>query len=102
MTPRTREPENVEADLTLLSMPCLARDVKVMPTPDLAPHELLTDLGPRPGTDNNKLQQEEEDASPLSNRPMTRPLANTDIFVDNFIQLGQGGPRGMHTMRRHL
>ena len=30
-----------------------------------------------------------------------KPLGNTDIFADNFIQLGQGGPRGMHAMRRH-
>ena len=31
-----------------------------------------------------------------------RPLASNDVFVDDFIQLGQGGKKRMHTIRRHL
>ena len=33
---------------------------------------------------------------------MTKPLANADVFVDDFIQLGQPGPRRMHAARHHL
>ena len=33
---------------------------------------------------------------------MTRPLASTDVFVDDFIQLGQGGPSRMHAIQWHL
>ena len=33
---------------------------------------------------------------------MTKPLGHTDVFADDFIQLGQGGPSGMDAMRCHL
>ena len=43
----------------------------------------------------------EERAPPL-NRPLRRPVGHTDIFVDNFIQLGQGVPVRMNALRCHL
>ena len=93
MTPRACKPANAEADLALLSMPCLACDVKGEPSQGPATQELPTDSGPELETDNNKTQQKREEAAPPSNRPMTKPLGNTNVFVDDFIQLGQGGPR---------
>ena len=43
-----------------------------------------------------------EEIAPPSNCPLQRPAAHTDVFVDDFIQVGQGGPKRMHTLRRHL
>ena len=43
-----------------------------------------------------------EDVAPPSNCPSNKPLGLTDVFVDDFIQLGQGGPRRMKALRRHL
>ena len=40
--------------------------------------------------------------APPSNRPLSKPLAATDVFVDDFVQLAQGGPRRMKAIRRHL
>ena len=40
--------------------------------------------------------------APPSNCPHTQPLGHTDIFVDDFIQLGQGGPACMKALRQHL
>ena len=37
-----------------------------------------------------------------SNRPHQRPIGATDVYVDDFIQLGQGGRRRMNTLRNHL
>ena len=42
------------------------------------------------------------DVAPPSNSPLKTPLAATDVFVDNFLQLGQGGPKRMNAIRRHL
>ena len=36
----------------------------------------------------------EDETAPTSNIPRKKPLGRTDVFVDNFIQLGQGGPTG--------
>ena len=102
MTPQACKPANAEADLALASMPCLARDVKATPIPEPATQKLLTDSGPGLGTDNNKTQQEKEEVAPPSNRPVTKPPGNTDVFADDIIQLGQGGPCRMHATRRHL
>ena len=41
-------------------------------------------------------------AGPPSNRPFTKPLGTNDVFVDDFIQLGQGGKNRMMVLRRHL
>ena len=39
---------------------------------------------------------------PPSNSPLSRPVGQTDVFVDDFIQLGQGGARRMKKIRREL
>jgi hypothetical protein len=43
-----------------------------------------------------------DERAPPSNRPLLRPVQSTDVFVDDFIQLGQGSPRRLRTLRRHL
>ena len=45
---------------------------------------------------------EEEEIAPPSNRPLNEPLAVTDVFVDDCVQLGQGAPKRMKAIRRHL
>ena len=42
--------------------------------------------------DTPLVPEPETKTAPPSNRPFTKPLGVTDVFVDNFIQLGQGGP----------
>jgi len=39
---------------------------------------------------------------PPSNRMYSTPVGDTDVFVDDFIQLGQGGARRMKALRGHL
>ena len=48
------------------------------------------------------LPVEEDLPAPPSNRSYNRPLATTDVFVDDFIQLAQGGPNRMRGIRRML
>ena len=43
-----------------------------------------------------------ETLSPPSNCPWNRPLGHTDVFVDDFIQVGQGGEKRMYALRNHL
>ena len=47
-------------------------------------------------------QQLLHDMAPPSNTPLKMPLATTDVFVDDFLQLGQGGAQKMKATRRHL
>ena len=41
-------------------------------------------------------------AAPPSNKILQRPVGDTDVFVDDFLQLGQGGARRMKALRSHL
>ena len=43
-----------------------------------------------------------DEVAPPSNCALRRPLGTTDVFVDDFIQLGQGGRRRLNALRRHL
>ena len=45
---------------------------------------------------------EPEHLAPLSNKLYHRPVGSNDVFVDDFIQLGQGGRRRMKNLRQHL
>ena len=45
---------------------------------------------------------EPEHCAPPSNRPLNLPVNHTDVFVDDFIQLGQGGQRRLNSQRDHL
>ncbi len=40
--------------------------------------------------------------APPSNCCLNRPVNHTDVFVDDFIQLGQGGQRRLNSQRDHL
>ena len=39
---------------------------------------------------------------PPSNKHFKRPIGETDVFVDDFIQVGQGGQKRMNALRNHL
>ena len=69
--PRPREPEQLEATNKLR---------KVVGLPPLDANHVT-----------------EDEAAPTSNIPWKKPLGRTDVFVDDFIQLGQGGPARMDT-----
>jgi hypothetical protein len=43
-----------------------------------------------------------ETAAPPSNMPFEKPVGTTDVFMDDYIQVGQGGPRRMRKLRHHL
>ena len=40
-----------------------------------------------------ELPAEQEELAPPSNRPLNKPLGSTDVFVDDFIQVAQGGSK---------
>lgn len=71
--PRPREPDDEAADSAMAQVP------GVRPLPPELPH-----------------------SAPPSNRPLTKPLGDNDVFVDDFIQIAQGGPRRMNALRNHL
>jgi hypothetical protein len=48
------------------------------------------------------VRAEAEERAPASNQMLTRPVNKTDVFVDDFLQLGQGSSRRLKTLRRHL
>ena len=48
------------------------------------------------------MDPEPDHKAPPSNRCLQRPLNHTDVFVDDFIQLGQGGQRRLNSQRDHL
>ena len=37
-----------------------------------------------------------------SNKPLQKPIAHTDVFVDDFVQLGQGSKKRLGALRNHL
>jgi hypothetical protein len=43
-----------------------------------------------------------EAAAPPSNMPFKKPVGTTDVFMDDYIQVGQGGAKRMRKLRRHL
>jgi hypothetical protein len=47
-------------------------------------------------------EPEEPALCPPSNQMYSRPVGDTDVFVNDFIQLGQGGPRRLKALRGHL
>ena len=71
--PRPREPEHTSAEATL-------RKVAGLPPANPCP----------------------EERAPPSNRPLSRAVGHTDLFVDDFIQLGQGRPKRLRVLRDHL
>jgi len=76
MTPRPRDTSDSDADKLLCNVP----GVELIPEDQEALDEVATP----------------------SNTPLKRPVAATDVFVDDFIQLGQGGPKRMRALRNHL
>ena len=47
-------------------------------------------------------QQQLEATAPLSNKPFNKPVGLTNVCVDDYIQVGQGGPNRMKALRRNL
>jgi hypothetical protein len=45
---------------------------------------------------------DEPNDSPPSNKMYSRPVGTTDVFVDDFLQLCQGGTRRLKSLRTHL
>ena len=85
-----------------LAAPMDDLDRSVVPRPrgdeqakaDLALADVLAHKAPVP--------YDPEDIAPPSNFLLKRPLGETDVFVDDFIQLGQGSRRRMKALRQHL
>ena len=107
MTPRPREPDQREGDLALLDVPrLLDRDQDGYLSDSSSPD--CNDLPdtPEPGASTPGTRgpgaANEEPPAPPSNRRFTKPVGSTDVFVDDFIQVGQGGPRRMKALRRSL
>ena len=74
--PRARDEEDHMANLALAAVPGVVN----WDPPDMDPNE----------------------RAPPSNRPHKGPLGHTDVFVDDFIQIGQGGTKRLRALRSHL
>ena len=74
--PRARDEEDHTANLALAAVPGVIN----WDPPDMDPNE----------------------RAPPSNRPHKGPLGHTDVFVDDFIQVGQGGTKRLRALRNHL
>ena len=48
------------------------------------------------------LLRESQELPPPSNQPYQRPVGTTDVFVDDFIQMGQGSISCLQNLHRHL
>ena len=48
------------------------------------------------------VEPEADETAPPSNCAFQRPLSETDVFVDDFILLGQGGAEKLRNQRRHV
>ena len=70
MAPRDLEPETLEIDARLKSLPA-----------------------------SGTLSQESVTPVPPSNRPFQKPIAYTDVYVDDFVQLGQGSANKLNAIR---
>jgi hypothetical protein len=44
----------------------------------------------------------EEELAPPTNRPLSRPVGTTDVFVDDFMQQGQGSNHRLQVLQQHL
>jgi hypothetical protein len=52
-----------------------------------------------PTPDSPHISSKVEERAPISNRPLTSPVGTMDVFVDDFIQLGQGSPHHLQTLQ---
>lgn len=81
------------------TMDDLSPSMKPRPIPDdeLQANKTLQSV---PGV--HRLSTHEAPQAPPSNMPFARPVGTTDVFVDDFIQLAQGGTKRMRRIRHCL
>jgi hypothetical protein len=77
-----------------LSYSCESRDKE--------PEQEEADKALEPYSEGVLAPNETEVAAPPSNIPFAKPVGTTDVFMDEYIQVGQGGPRRMQKLRCHL
>ncbi len=86
--------EDMASKMDDLSRSMLPRDI---PDEELRANKTLQDV---PGVPT--LPQQPPSPVPPSNMPFSRPVGSTDVFVDDFIQIGQGGRKRMQRLRHCL
>ena len=66
-------------------------------------HTVNLALAAVPGVSNwDPQDMDPDEQAPPSNRPHKGPVGCTDVFVDDFIQIGQGGTKRMRALHNHL
>jgi hypothetical protein len=97
--PRDAAPHRLEAAAAIQDQfepqPCASERGPADATADVA----LARLFP---CDTTPGQPATEERAPPSNKPFSLPVAAADVFVDDFILLGQGRERRLKALRRHL
>jgi hypothetical protein len=66
------------------------------------PEQVSTDKALEPYSRSTLAPAEPEATAPPSNMPFEKPVGTTDVFMDDYIQVGQGGPKHMRRLRHHL
>ena len=96
-SPRDAEPHRMEVHAA--SQDCIQSDW----TPsDKGPADLEADMRLTTSFPTGELAFDSDALGQPSNCPFTRPVGSTDVFVDDFMLLGQGKVRRLGALRRHL
>jgi len=92
------QPHRLSADMAAMDDTCRDDRPRAQPKEDAVANEALAkEAGVEPVP-----AMKEEPSAPPSNKPLARPIGHTDVFMDDFIQLGQGSPRRLNALRDHL
>ena len=98
-SPCRAPPHRLSAEAAALDQIDFSWDPLPRETDDLAATHRLLRLTNDPHPEQVELQP---DRVPACNDPFHRPVSHTDVFVDDFLQLGQGGTRRLNAQRNHL
>jgi hypothetical protein len=98
-----RSNKPAETEHRLKTQACVADDLSYSWNPrDREPEQARANQALEPYSSGAVGPAEPEAAAPPSNTPFEKPVGTTDIFMDDYIQVGQGGPKRMRQLRRHL
>jgi hypothetical protein len=95
--------EPAKAEHRLEPLACVDDDLSYSWEPrDREPEQADADKALEPYSGGAIKPAEAETPAPPSNMPFEKPVGATDVFMDDFIQVGQEGPKRMRKLRRHL
>lgn len=100
-SPRAAEPHRLEANAAVADNFHTEDEPEPRGSEDQEAALSLSVLYPGEASPQDVLAEESERA-PNSNKPFSRPVGSTDVFMDDFILAGQGKASKLRALRRHL